>query len=164
MEVSKEDLLDQRGEIDWQRCRAARLQLEVGDRILIKVSFEDGYGWGSRLSYEFWKEARIERATKTTVTADGITFMRERGMERGGKTHMALFGEREVSTTEQIEEGRKDMEMRRKVRRRAAEIANNIDNASYDRSRLKSLEDVQRVNGLLSQIEAIIGKSDKPRR
>lgn len=164
MEVSKEDLCGFRGERDWEKCRAARLKLEVGDRVLIRVVFTETFGWNGSISREFWKEAKVEKASKTTVTADGITFMRERGVERGGDCQLAVWNEKEPNTPEQIEEGRKEIQERKKLRRRILDIANNVDDAVCDKSRVKSLDEIRRIGSLLDELETIIGKSDKPRR
>lgn len=164
MEVSKEELCSPNGERHWERCRAARLKLEVGDRILIRVVFEENFGWNGRIAREFWKEAKVEKATKTTITADGITFMRERGLERAGQgRHMAVWNEHEPNTPEEIEEGRKEIQERKKLRRRILDIANNVDDAVCDKSRVKSLAEIQRIGALLDELETIVGKSEKKR-
>lgn len=154
MEVNKK--------MSYDEARAARLRLEVGDTVLVRVTFEETFGWNGRIACEFWKEAKVERATKTTVTADGITFMRERGVERGGEgRHMAVWGEKQPNTPEEIEEGKKEIQERRKLRRRVLEIANNVEDAICDKSRVKSLAEIQQIGALLDQLETIIGKSVK---
>ena len=164
MEVSKEVLLATRGERDWEKCRAVRLRLEVGDRVLIRVVFEETFGWNGSIRREFWKETKVERATKTTITADGVSFMRESGVERGGEgRRMAVWNEYEPSTPEQIEEGRKEILERKKLRRRILDIANNVDDAVCDKSRVKSLDEIRRIGSLLDELETIIGKSEKKR-
>lgn len=148
--------------MSYDEARAARLRLEVGDTVLVRVTFEETFGWNGRIAREFWKEAKVERATKTTVTADGITFMRERGVERGGEgRHMAVVGEKQPNTPEEIEEGKKEIQERKKLRRRVLEVANNIEDAICDRSRVETLAEIQQIGTLLDQLETIIGKSVK---
>lgn len=152
MEVNKK--------MSYDEARAARLRLEVGDTVLVRVTFEETFGWNGRIVREFWKEAKVERATKTTVTADGITFMRECGVERGGECRrMAVVGEKQPNTPEEIEEGK--IQERKKLRRRALEVANNIEDAICDRSRIETLAEIQQIGTLLDQLETIIGKSVK---
>lgn len=148
--------------MSYDEARAARLRLEVGDTVLVRVTFEETFGWNGRIAREFWKEAKVERATKTTVTADGITFMRERGVERGGEgRHMAVVCEKQPNTPEEIEEGKKEIQERKKLRRRVLEVANNIEDAICDRSRVETLAEIQQIGTLLDQLETIIGKSVK---
>ena len=157
MEVNKRKM-------SYDEARAARLKLEVGDSVLVRVVFEETFGWNGRIAREFWKEAKVTKVTKTTITADGITFMRERGVERGGEgRQMAVIGEREPNTPEQIEEGRKEILARKKLRRRILDIANNVDDAVCDKSRVKTLAEIERIGGLLDELETIIGKSEKKR-
>lgn len=164
MEVSKEDLLDGRGQRAWEKCRAARLNVEVGDRILIRISFSENFGWNGSISREFWQEAKVEKASKTTFTANGITFMRQSGVERGGEgREMAVWNEQQPNTPEEIEEGRKEIVERKKLRRRILDVANNVDDAVCDKSRVKTLAEIQRIGVLLDELETIIGKSKKSR-
>lgn len=157
MEASKK-------EMTYEQIRAARLALKEGDRVMISVSFSENFGWNGSIKREFWKEAKVEKATKTTITADGITFMRERGVERGGKgRQVAVWGEREPNTWEEIEEGRKEIQERKKLRRRILNIANDVDDAVCDKSRVKTLAEIERIGSLLDELEAIIGKSEKKR-
>lgn len=150
--------------MSYDEARAARMKLEVGDRVLVRVVFEETFGWNGSIKREFWKEAKVEKATKTTITADGITFMRERGVERGGKgRQVAVWGEREPNTWEEIEEGRKEIQERKKLRRRILNIANDVDDAVCDKSRVKTLAEIERIGSLLDELEAIIGKSEKKR-
>lgn len=90
--------------------------------------------------------------------------MRERGLERAGQgRHMAVWNEHEPNTPEEIEEGRKEIQERKKLRRRILDIANNVDDAVCDKSRVKSLAEIQRIGALLDELETIVGKSEKKR-
>ncbi len=43
------------------------------------------------------------------------------------------------------------------------EFANNVDDAVCDKSRVKTLAEIERIGGLLDELETIIGKSEKKR-
>lgn len=55
------------------------------------------------------------------------------------------------------------MVARRALRYRATQLDKEIDAAACDVNRLKGLSDINKVNDLIAQIEAIIGKSEKKR-
>ena len=156
MEASKK-------EMSYDECRAARLKLDVGDRVMVSVVFSENFGWNGRVELRFWKEAVVTKATKTTVTADGVCFMRDRGLERGGNQRLAVWGEHEPNTAAEIEDGEREIKARRALRYRATELDKEIDAAACDVRRLKGLSDINKVNDLIGQIEAIIGKSEKKR-
>lgn len=151
-------------EMSYDECRAARLKLDVGDRVMVSVVFSDNFGWNGRVELRFWKEATVTKSTKTTVTADGVCFMRDRGLERGGNQRLAVWGEHEPNTAAEIADGEQEIKGRRALRYRATQLEKDIDSAACDVRRIKGLSDIRKVNDLIDQIEAIIGKSDKPRR
>lgn len=156
MEASKK-------EMSYEQVRAARLALKEGDRVMISVSFSENFGWNGKVELKFWEAVTVERATKTTVTAGGISFMRDSGVERGGKRHLAVWGEYEPNTAAEIADGEKEIKARRALRYRATELDKEIDAAACDIRRLKGLPDIEKVNDLIDQITAIIGKSEKKR-
>lgn len=156
MEASKK-------EMTYEQIRAARLALKEGDRVMISVSFSENFGWNGKVELKFWDEVSVERATKTTVTAGGVTFMRESGCERGGKRRLAVWGEQKANTPTEIANGEKEIAARRALRYRATQLDKEIDAAACDVNRLKGLSDINKVNDLIAQIEAIIGKSEKKR-
>lgn len=150
--------------MSYEDARAARLALKEGDRTLISVSFSENYGWNSRVQLNFWDEVNVDRATKTTITAGGVTFMRESGVERGsGNRRLAVIGQEKANTPSEIRAGEREIDARRTLRERARYLEKELDSAACDVNRLKNLSDINKVNDLILQIEAIIGKSTKKR-
>ena len=149
--------------MSYDECRAARLALKENDRVMISVSFAETFGWNGRVELKFWDEVSVERATKTTVTAGGVTFMRDSGVERGGKRHLAVWGEQKANTPTEIANGEKEIAARRALRYRADQLGKELDAAACSLVRLKGLSDINKVNDLIGQIETIIGKSEKKR-
>lgn len=149
--------------MSYDECRAARLALKENDRVMISVSFAENFGWNGRVELKFWDEVSVERVTKTTVTAGGVTFMRDSGVERGGKRHLAVWGEQKANTPTEIANGEKEIAARRALRYRATKLDKELDAAACDVTRLKGLSDIEKVNDLIAQIEAIIGESKKKR-
>ena len=152
-----------KSEMTYEQVRAARLALKEGDRVMISVTFAENFGWNGKVELKFWDEVGVDRATKTTVTAGGVTFMRDSGCERGGKRHLAVQGEKKPNTATEIADGEKEIKARRALRYRATELDKEIDAAACDVNRLKGLPDIEKVNDLIDQITAIIGKSAKKR-
>lgn len=152
-----------KSEMTYEQVRAARLALKEGDRVMISVTFAENFGWNGKVELKFWDEVSVDRATKTTVTAGGVTFMRDSGCERGGKRHLAVWGEQKANTATEIKNGELEIKARRALRYRATELDKEIDAAACDVNRLKGLPDIEKVNDLIDQITAIIGKSTKKR-
>lgn len=148
----------------YEEIRAARLKLDVGDQVLVRVVFAENFGWNGRVALTFWKPAVVERLSKTTMVVEGISYMRETGVQRGGNSQIAVIGEQDPNTAAEIADGEKEIKARRALRYRATELDKEIDAAACDVRRLKGLPDIEKVNDLIDQITAIIGKSEKPRR
>lgn len=160
MEVT--DLFDERGCRDYRKCEAARMALEVGDRILARRSFSVGYGWGRSFSKELWQEQIIEKATKTTVTANGVTYMRSRGVERGeGKGSFSLIGENKANTLEEIEEASVEFKARASLAREADTLSREINSASTSEKRIPDLATLNKVKEHMLAIMMIIGPTEK---
>lgn len=147
--------------MSYEEIRAKRLALKPGDRVLISVTFAENFGWNGRVELKFWDEVTVDRVGKTTVTADGVTFMKESGVQRGGTRRLAVLGQEKASTPSEIRDGEREIGARRALRYRATRLEKELDAAACDVKRLKNLADINKVNDLILQIEAIIGTSAK---
>ena len=157
------DIFDAKGKVDHAKVLIARDLLEAGDHILVSKTFSEHFGWNGDLSLTCWKEVAIDRATKTTITADGTTFMRNRAREKGKESGRAfcVTGEVQPNTAEEIVHAEAEIRQRRALRGHAAKLGKELDAAAVSFERIKGLSDIVAIRKHIDSIMAIIGEGKK---
>lgn len=111
--------------------------LKVGDTVLLekRVYYNHGFGGSSRYGNTFYLPAIIERATKTTITVDGVTYLRSRRAERCAsdiKRCFVFVDEKPHNTQAEVDAQVKDISERRillsKISKAEDQLVRNIHN------------------------------------
>lgn len=158
------DWRDKLGNRDYEKAEAARMVLEAGDRVLIRRHFAAGSrSWSDSFSKTCWEEMVIERATKTTIVVDGVTYLRSRGTEKGKEkgSMFALCGEYPANTQDEIATTQEEVKLRDSLRYGVDRVAKQVSKAVFSARRLPDMQSVLKVKEHLDAISAIIGKDEK---
>lgn len=90
--------------------------LKVGDTVLLETRLYYNYGYNKRYGGTFYLPAIIEKTSKTTVTINGVTYLRSRRAERCAsdiKRCFVFVGDEKQNTQEEVDALIKDISERK---------------------------------------------------